>query len=99
MAATVPDIEHQVATAFTHDVTNHRMSGKLDHGLHRYLVFEQREHSWNNRFELVTWPGKLAINGRCVVRLPDEIAADAADRRPFFNHTEAEEADGSQFVH
>jgi hypothetical protein len=57
------DIEHQVATAFAADVAEHRMIVRLDHGVHRHIVFEQREHSWNNRFELVTYPGKLVISG------------------------------------
>jgi len=56
-------IEHQVATAFARDVAEHRMIVKLDHGLYRHLVFEQREHSWNDRFELITAPGSLTITG------------------------------------
>lgn len=57
------DIEHRVATAFADDVADHRMIVKLDHGVHRHIVFQQREHSWNNRFELITYPGKLVISG------------------------------------
>lgn len=57
------DIEHQVATAFARDVANHRMIVKLDQGLYRHLVFEQREHAWNDRFELISAPGSLTITG------------------------------------
>jgi hypothetical protein len=57
------DIEHNVATHFAHDVAEHRMTVQLDHGLHRHLVFQRREHSWNCRFELITAPGSLTITG------------------------------------
>lgn len=60
---TTSHIEHRVATAFARDVAEHRMIVKLDHGLHRHLVFEQREHAWNDRFELITAPGSLTITG------------------------------------
>lgn len=57
------DIERAVAAHFASDVAGHRMMVRLDHGLHRHLVFEQREHAWNNRFELITAPGSLTITG------------------------------------
>lgn len=57
------DLERQVAAAFASDVTHHRMVVKLDQGLHRHLVFQQREHSWNCHFELITAPGSLTITG------------------------------------
>jgi len=69
------DIECEVAAVFAEDVAEHRLIVRLDQGLHRHLLFERREHSWNNRFELVTWPGKLAISGdrgaHVFSRLPD----------------------------
>jgi len=57
------DIETQVAKAFAGDIAEHRMFVKLDQGIYRHLVFQQREHSWNNRFELITAPGSLTITG------------------------------------
>ncbi len=57
------DLEFDVARMFADDVTGHRLIVRLDQGLHRHLVFEQREHSWNNRFELITAPGSLTITG------------------------------------
>jgi hypothetical protein len=57
------DIERHVATMFAVDMANHRMIVRLDQGLHRHLVFEQPEHSWNDRFELITAPGSLTITG------------------------------------
>ncbi|GLW32247.1 hypothetical protein [Actinoplanes regularis] len=57
------DIEHAVATAVASDFAKHRMIVRLDQGLHRHLVFEAREHSWNDRFELITVPGSLTITG------------------------------------
>lgn len=57
------DIEHRAALAFASDVAKHRLIVRLDQGLHRHLVFEQREHAWNGRFELLTAPGSLTITG------------------------------------
>lgn len=57
------DIERDVATHFADDVAEHRLIIRLDQGLHRHLVFEQREHAWNNRFELITAPSSLTITG------------------------------------
>src|SRR4051812_9070143 len=57
------DIETQVATAFASNVANHRLIVRHDQGLYRHLVFEQPEHSWNDRFELITVPGSLTITG------------------------------------
>jgi hypothetical protein len=57
------DVEKDVAASFARDVADHRMIVRLDQGLHRHLVFEPREHSWNNRFELITAPGSLTITG------------------------------------
>lgn len=57
------DLEYQVATSFAHDVAHHRMIVKLDQGLHRHLVFQQRRQSWNCHFELITAPGSLTITG------------------------------------
>lgn len=57
------DIEADVARSFGDDVAGHRMIVRHDQGLYRHLVFEQREDSWNNRFELITTPGTLTIVG------------------------------------
>jgi hypothetical protein len=57
------DRELDVARSFAGDVANHRIIIKLDQGLHRHLVFQQREHAWNSYFELITTPGSLTITG------------------------------------
>jgi hypothetical protein len=62
-APTTPRVEQQVAKAFAADVANHRLIVRHDQGLYRHLVFEQPEHSWNDRFELITVPGSLTITG------------------------------------
>ncbi len=53
-----PDIREE----FIADVANHRMEVLLDRSFHRHLKFSAKGSSiyW---FELVTWPGSLAING------------------------------------
>lgn len=57
------DLQEHVARMFAVDMAEHRMIVRLDQGLHRHLVFEAREHSWNDRFELITAPGSLTITG------------------------------------
>jgi hypothetical protein len=57
------DIERTVAQHFASNVAGHRMFVRLDQGLYRHLVFEQRKHSWNDRFEIITAPGSLTITG------------------------------------
>jgi hypothetical protein len=57
------DLETDVAHMFAADVTGHRLIVRHDAGIYRHLVFQSREHSWNNRFELITAPGSLTITG------------------------------------
>jgi hypothetical protein len=47
---------------FLKDVAKHELKVKLDNGLYRHLMFRQPDngHMW---FEIITWPGSLAING------------------------------------
>lgn len=56
-------IEEKVARAFASNVAGHRLIVRHDQGLYRHLVFEAREHSWNDRFEIITAPGSLTITG------------------------------------
>lgn len=55
-------LQDRAAEAFPKDVTDHTMTVLLDSGLHRHLRFSNPVSStyW---FELVTWPGHLAIAG------------------------------------
>lgn len=48
---------------FLRDVASHAMSIVRDDGIYRHLVFQQPEHGWLHRFEIVTWPGVLCIRG------------------------------------
>lgn len=57
------ELELDVAASFAVDVAEHCLIVRQDQGLHRHLVFERAEHSWNNRFELITAPGSLTITG------------------------------------
>jgi len=54
-----PDYEIE---QFTKDTAEHEMTVKRDDGLYRHLLFKRPDRStyW---FELVTWPGCLAIRG------------------------------------
>lgn len=50
--------------SFLKDVENHRMKVLMDSGIYRHLRFASTgEHSWNQWFEIVTWPGRLAYSG------------------------------------
>lgn len=51
-----------VAERFAFDVLNHQMTVLHDDGVYRHLRFRQPETS-THWFDLVTWPGCLAING------------------------------------
>jgi hypothetical protein len=49
---------------FLKDVESHEMTVLRDEGLYRHLRFASKgEYSWNQWFEIVTWPGKLAYSG------------------------------------
>lgn len=54
--------QERAAEAFPEDVAGHEMTVLLDSGLHRHLRFSNPRASMN-WFELVTWPGHLAIAG------------------------------------
>ena len=71
---------------FLKDVSNHAMEVLKDDGIYRHLRFASKgEHSWNQRFEIVTWPGYLAFAGDmgCFVfsRLSDMFEFFHTDRR------------------
>jgi hypothetical protein len=51
------------ANAFLKDVRDHRMTIKQDDGVYRHLIFRASTDSWNQWFEIVTWPGMLTIHG------------------------------------
>ena len=48
---------------FLRDVAQHEMTVLHSDGLYRHVHFQQRSHSWNQWFDLVTWPGNLTIRG------------------------------------
>lgn len=54
--------EAQVRERFDADTAEHQMTVRKDDGLYRHLRF-QKPGSWIYGFDLVTWPGYLAIVG------------------------------------
>lgn len=62
------------ARRFKYDVSRHKMTVRQDDGLYRHVSFS-RPGSSVYRFNLVTWPGYLAISGDCDAfmfsRIPD----------------------------
>lgn len=55
-------VEPTVAERFAGDVAEHRLEVLRDDGLYRHLRFRRENGSWY-WFDLVTWPGVLAIRG------------------------------------
>lgn len=54
----------EIAARFAEDVASHEMTILLDEGLHRHLRFAAPQpNAWLHWFEIVTWPGHLAITG------------------------------------
>jgi hypothetical protein len=70
--------------SFLKDVSNHSMKILKDDGVYRHLQFSNNG-SWNQRFEIVTWPEFLAYSGDmgCFVfsRLNDMFEFFRTDRR------------------
>jgi len=54
----------EIAARFAEDVAKHEMTVLHDEGLYRHLRFAAPQpNSWIHWFEIVTWPGYLAITG------------------------------------
>ena len=55
---------HEIAERFAKETAGHEMTVLHDDGLYRHLRFRDPESPfyW---FDLVTWPGNLAVNGDC----------------------------------
>lgn len=51
------------AETFLKDVGLHKVEILLDIGVHRHIKCRSTIHGWNQWFEVVTWPGSLAISG------------------------------------
>lgn len=68
------DIEADVLVRFMKDTTGHQLEVVKDDGLHRHLRF-RRPGTYVYGFDVVTWPGHLAISGdmgaAMFSRLPD----------------------------
>lgn len=66
MSATItrPDRETDVRQRFEGDTSGHRMRVLRDDGLYRHLRFTA-PGTWCYGYDLITWPGQLAIAGDC----------------------------------
>jgi hypothetical protein len=69
-----PTYPNYIQDAFDRDVAEHEMTILLDQGLYRHLRFK-RPNTGLGHFDVVTWPGSLAIGGDrdafVFSRLPD----------------------------
>lgn len=82
MSATVQtprDREAEVRERFEREASNHRMRVFRDDGLYRHLRFSQ-PGTWAYGYDLITWPGQLAIAGDC----GDYTFARVSDMFKFF---------------
>ena len=79
-----PDYSRTLAS-FQRDTAEHQMDVLLDSGVYRHLRFSNGGSSVY-RFDIVTWPGHLAISGdmgaAVFSRLPDMFEFFRADQRP-----------------
>ena len=57
-----PDLITRARQRFLSDTTNHQMTVLRDDGLYRHLRF-QVPGDWAYRYDLITWPGFLAVTG------------------------------------
>jgi hypothetical protein len=64
MTATISTPAGKMAERFERDTASHQMTVMHDDGLYRHLRFKRPEQGayW---FDLITWPGNLAITGDC----------------------------------
>jgi hypothetical protein len=56
--------EAHIQERFEQETANHRMRVLHDHGVYRHLRFSELG-AWAYGYDLVTWPGHLAISGDC----------------------------------
>lgn len=73
---------------FLKDVSQHKMTVLMDDGLYRHLRFvSSGEPAWNQWFEIITWPGRLAYSGDMgtyvFARLDDMFEFFRADQRSY----------------
>lgn len=69
----------EAGTRFAQEVAEHQMTVKHDDGLYRHLRFN-KPGSWTYGFDLITWPGHLAIAGD----MGDYVFARIEDMFDFF---------------
>lgn len=54
--------DRQAGERFRRDTAEHQLTILHDNGLYRHLRFQKPDSSWY-RFDLITWPGRLTIDG------------------------------------
>lgn len=83
--AAVEDTEEAVAKRFAADVVDHQMTVLVDQPGYRHLHFTAPgPNAWVHWFEIVTWPGSIAING-------DMESFAANDGRKTFMHARTDD--------
>jgi len=83
--APVEDTEEAVAERFAADVAKHEMTVLVDQPGYRHLYFAAPgPNAWVHWFEIVTWPGSIAING-------DMESFAANDGRKTFMHARTDD--------
>lgn len=81
VTVTPRDRETEVRERFDRETGNHRMRVFRDDGLYRHLRFTA-PGTWCYGYDLITWPGQLAIAGDC----GDYTFARTRDMFEFFRH-------------
>lgn len=93
----------EIAERFARDTAKHELTVLHDDGLYRHLRFSSNPRGYGEYwFDLVTWPGRLAMcgdvgDGYVFTRLPDMFQFFRADRRWGINpHYWAEKLGGGR---
>lgn len=81
-------LRDKVRERFEHDTADHRMWVLHDTGLYRHLRFSA-PGSWTYGFDLVSWPGFLAVTGD----MGEYVFSRSPDMFEFFEHDEGINAD------
>lgn len=77
-----------VLTSFSRDIAMHTMTVLHDHGIYRHMRF-RRQGTYCYGFDIVTWPGYLAISGD----MGDSVFTRLEDMLEFFRATTERIAD------